>query len=97
MKKIDYKINDETVNITVGDESAIFMRRPDADGLMKVLLPMPVLPSYVALINDSGIAEVTHVNIEESAIYFRRNSFFETYLMCDLITDILLRNENENK
>ncbi len=93
MKKIDFKINDETVDIIVGDESAILIRRPDAEGLMKVLLPIPVLPSHVALINDSGIAEVAYINLDENAIYFRRESFFETYLMCELITDILKKHE----
>lgn len=93
MKKIEFKVSDEKVEITFGNESAILIRRPDPEGLMKVLLPIPVLPSHVALINDSGIAEVAHVNIEEYAIYFRRQTFYETYLMCELITDILNKNE----
>lgn len=95
-KDIEILIKDHIVQVKNLDDFAIMTRQPDSEGRRKIIFSIPLIASYADIIENSGIASVRSINYDECVIYFSPMSFFETYLMIELISDILLRHENKN-
>lgn len=88
MKK-NVRISEHLVNITAGDQFAILSRTPK-DDKYSITMSIPVTPRMVDLLHNSGIVYVTSFTAD-GTIVFKRQPFYETHLMIDIITDLLER------
>lgn len=89
-------IKENVVLVEYGVEFAVFARRPDDNGLQGITFSMPITPHDADLIESSGIVEVVGYKIS-GLISFRRRPFYETYLMAEVVIDILKKqHEKEN-
>ncbi len=90
MKK-HYTIKPNVIHIECGDEFAIMDRYAGEEGLRTITFSTPITARDADIINQSGIAQVVGYS-RDGKLSFTRDRFFETYLMCDLIVDILEKN-----
>lgn len=87
MKK-HYTIKPNVIHIECGNEFAIMDRYAGEEGLRNITFSTPLTAQDADIINQSGIAHVVNYS-KNGKLSFTRDRFFETYLMCDLIVDIL--------
>lgn len=95
MKKVEIIIRPHLMIVKVGSEYATMRRNPDKNGLRKISFTCPVYASNADMIEESGIAQVESINLENCTITFRALPFYETHLMSELITDIIQKNEKK--
>ena len=93
MKTAQIIIRDHLVHVIYGEEFATMTRNKCKQ---VNTFSIPLIPAYADIIENSGIAEVESVNIEDSTITFHRKSFYETHIMAELIAYILEKNEISN-
>jgi hypothetical protein len=87
-----YRIKDNIILIECDDNFAILNRRPSENGIYGITFSFPVKLWMVNDIENSGIASVESFN-DDGLLTFTRKPFFETYLMIDVLTSIIEKNE----
>lgn len=93
-KEASVTIRDHLVHVKYGEEFATMTRKCEKQ---TITFSTQIKSAFADIIEQSGIAEVESVNIEESTITFSRKCFYETHVMAELILDILMKYETENE
>ncbi len=75
-------------------EFAVLQKIPNDEGLQSITFSCEISLKDADIIEKSGIAEVESIKTD-GILIFRSKSFYETHLMCQVITDILKRHEPE--
>lgn len=90
------QIGDKLITVRYLDQFAILERRPNSDGLICITFSIPLTSHNADLIDGSGIAEVKKFS-KSGTLVFTKKSFYDSYKMMDLITDILIKHEQQKR
>lgn len=78
------------ITISYQNEWAMLERRPNSEGCQGITFSTEVTEGDVAIINNSGIANVVLVN-PSGTISFQRKDFFNIQTMIEVVMDIIQR------
>ena len=84
-------IKDLAILVMFNNEFAVFNRSANMEGLNTIIFSIPVTAKIADQIEKSGIVEVIGFSSIDSSLYFRRKSFYETHLMCEVVADVLIK------